>query len=189
VSWETTSSILDKADVPGNFQTNSATAIIANSWRSSNNDVKALEDRGQLFVFRPSAEEVHREISDAGWFRDTTVLRFIESRLDLIARPSFRLYVSAAELHAAADNGMDIDWRAMRAEELSAIAELWTSGKTAGDVQREFTHRFGCSRAHYFRRRRELLGENPRRRTGGKHVRNKTRQGPQRATPKKRSRK
>ena len=80
-------------------------AVVANRWRERDADVSALQDRGHVVVFQPGAAEVHREA--AGWFRDRTIYRFVESHLHLITRPSLRLYLNAAELRRAR-----LDWRA-----------------------------------------------------------------------------
>jgi hypothetical protein len=36
-------------------------ALIGNDWKTLNADVAALEDRGHVLVFEPTALEVHRQ--------------------------------------------------------------------------------------------------------------------------------
>lgn len=104
ISWESAASMLEKRNIPRQFETTSPVAIIANCWRSSNANVKALEDRGHVLVFAPSAEEVHREA--ATWFTDQEILDFVGQTLHLIETPSLRHYVLAAELKSA-----KMDWK------------------------------------------------------------------------------
>src|SRR5690606_37693665 len=91
-----------KAGVPREFVTKSRVVIICNDWRTLNRNVAALQDRGHVLVFRPSAAEVHAHACD--WFHDTEILSWFAANLHRIPDPSFRLYLRAAELRRA---GMD----------------------------------------------------------------------------------
>lgn len=104
VAWHSASAALEKSGIPQEFTTTSRVAIIANDWRTLNDNVLAVEDRGHVVVFEPDPVEVHRRT--AHWFWDQEIFDFLGARLHLIGQPSMRHYVKASELKAA-----DMDWR------------------------------------------------------------------------------
>ena len=104
LSWNSRTRQLDELGIPHRFSTTSKTAIIANDWQRLNLDVEALEDRGHVVHFQPSALEVHRQA--AQWFCDQEVFDFVGSRLSFFHQPSFRHYTSALELKNAG-----LDWK------------------------------------------------------------------------------
>jgi hypothetical protein len=59
---------LEKHGVPREFTTKSRVIIICNDWKTLNSNVTALQDRGHLLVFQPSAAELHRKAGE--WFKD-----------------------------------------------------------------------------------------------------------------------
>src|SRR5262249_35552582 len=79
-------------------------ALIGNEWKTLNADVAALEDRGHVLFFEPTALEVHRQA--AGWFWDQEIFDFVAARLHLIDQHSLRTYRQASELKQAG-----LDWR------------------------------------------------------------------------------
>src|SRR5262249_61191378 len=83
--------------------TTSRVALVGNAWQTRNADVAALEDRGHLLVFAPSALEVHRQA--AGWYWDQEIFDFVAAHLHLVAQHSLRLYRQAWELKQA---GLDL---------------------------------------------------------------------------------
>ena len=104
LNWQTEAKSLVKRDIPTEFTTSSRVAIVANQWRSLNADVAALEDRGHVLIFEPSALEVHRQA--ASWFWDKEIFDFVAAQLHLMTQPSLRTYVLAWELKVAG-----LDWR------------------------------------------------------------------------------
>jgi len=68
LGWHTASPALHREGVPRQFTTTSRVALVGNDWKTLNADVAALEDRGHVLVFEPTAWEVHRHA--AGWFWD-----------------------------------------------------------------------------------------------------------------------
>ena len=46
----------------------SRVAIIANAWKTLNDNVAAVQDRGHVLIFEPTALEVHQQV--ARWFWD-----------------------------------------------------------------------------------------------------------------------
>jgi hypothetical protein len=104
LGWHTLTPILELHDVPAQFTTTSSLALIGNDWKTLNADVAALEDRGHVLFFEPTALEVHRQA--AGWFWDQEIFDFIAARLHLIDRHSLRTYRQAWELKQAG-----LDWR------------------------------------------------------------------------------
>ena len=103
VGWHSAARSLEKAGVPREFITRSRVVIICNDWRTLNRNVAALQDRGHVLVFRPTAEEVHSKAGE--WFRDAEILEWFGANLHRIPEPSLRLYLRAAELRRAG-----IDW-------------------------------------------------------------------------------
>ena len=104
VAWQSAAAQLDKEGIPREFLTTSKVAILANDWRTLNDNVAAVQDRGHVLLFEPTAQEVHAQARS--WFQDEEVYRWFEAHLPLIAEPSLRHYVRAAELKAAG-----LDWQ------------------------------------------------------------------------------
>jgi len=104
LSWHTQTPILDRHDIPRQFTTTSRVTLIGNDWKTLNADVAALEDRGHVLVFEPTALEVHRQA--AGWFWDQEIFDLVAAHLHLIERHSLRSYAQAWELKRAG-----LDWR------------------------------------------------------------------------------
>src|SRR5215831_11602260 len=104
LGWHTMTPILELRDVPQQFSTTSRLALIGNDWKTLNADVAALEDRGHVLFFEPTALEVHRQA--ANWFWDQEIFDFVALHLHLIAQHSLRIYHQAWELKQAG-----LDWR------------------------------------------------------------------------------
>ena len=156
VSWNSDARRLAQRGVPSQFETRSNVAIIANDWRQSNQNVMALEDRGHLIHFAPSAVEVHRKV--ATWFWDQEVLDFFGERLQLIHQPSFRHYIAAAELKAAGLIWKDFALGRLLTGKLLAIAQLKASSRYQTEeerVQAFIDAGHGC-RATYFNLAKKL---------------------------------
>jgi len=160
VAWHSTTRSLDRDGVPREFTTTSRAIIISNDWRTLNRNVAALQDRGHVLVFRPTAAEVH--IKAVSWFQDPEILAWFEANLSRIAEPSLRLYLRAAELKRA---GMD--WK--RIAQLSPenlrqqlVLELRRDDQYASEKARvrEFIERGGGCRATYFNYLRRLRSAN-----------------------------
>ena len=96
VAWHSASRALEKAKIPREFVTTSRVIIICNEWKTLNRNVAALQDRGHVLCFRPSASEVHERAKE--FFRDEDVLSWFEDNLHRLLEPSLRLYLRAAEL-------------------------------------------------------------------------------------------
>jgi hypothetical protein len=104
LGWHTATPILELHNVPHRFTTTSPVALIGNDWKTLNADVAALEDRGHVLVFAPTALEVHRYA--ALWFWDQQIFDFVAAQLHLIGQHSLRTYRQAWELKQAG-----LDWR------------------------------------------------------------------------------
>jgi hypothetical protein len=114
IAWESDAPALRREGIPRRFRTASRVLIIANTWRTLNVNVAALEDRGHLRYFDPTPLDVH--VRTSVWFWDQEVFDFFGAHLHLIERPTMRLYRAAWELKQA---GMD--WRGQ-------ILSRWLSG-------------------------------------------------------------
>ena len=103
LSWWTKTS-LQCHGVPQAFTTKSRLVLIGNEWKTLNADVAALEDRGHMLIFEPTALEVHSQAAE--WFWDQQIFDLVADNLHLFAQPSLRTYVHAWELKCAG-----LDWR------------------------------------------------------------------------------
>jgi hypothetical protein len=156
LAWHSDARALQKRGIPREFTTESSTIIICNDWKTLNRNVAALQDRGHVLLFRPTASEVHREAGR--WFSDPIIYQWFEGQLHRIREPSLRLYVRARELKAA---GMD--WTVVLAEEAQnrrarLAAEILGSTEfhTTKERVEAFVQRGGGSRATFFNWRRRL---------------------------------
>jgi hypothetical protein len=104
LGWYTATPILELRGVPPQFTTTSPVALVGNDWKTLNADVAALEDRGHVLVFEPTALEVHSQA--ATWFWDQQIFNFVAAQLHLISQHSLRTYRRAWELKQAG-----LDWR------------------------------------------------------------------------------
>ena len=102
--WLTEAAALDSRGVPRRFTTTSRVVMVGNQWQTLSADVAALEDRGHVLVFAPSAVEIHHQA--AQWFWDQEIFDMVADHLHLMEQHSLRTYVSAWELKRAG-----LDWR------------------------------------------------------------------------------
>lgn len=156
VSWQTASTTLDKEGIPRAFETRSRVVIIANEWKTLDRNVAAVQDRGHVIRFEPTAAEVHREVQS--WFRDKEIYDWYGEHLALVTAPSMRQYVRAAELKAAG-----LDWRSIVLQDVlppttSLVAQLKADRRLRSEAERvrEFARRGGGCRATYFNHAKRL---------------------------------
>jgi hypothetical protein len=156
VAWHTDARSLERQGIPREFVTRSRVVIISNEWRTLNKNVGALQDRGHVLLFQPSAAEVHEQAGK--WFDDREIYGWFANNLHRVLEPSLRHYVRARELKAA---GMDwTDVLAADAENPRArlAAELLASTGYATTAERvnAFVEQGGGCRATFFNYRRKL---------------------------------
>ena len=155
VAWHSDARSLERQGIPREFTTKSRVVIISNDWKTLNKNVAALQDRGHVLLFQPSAAEVHAQAGK--WFDDPEIYQWFAANLHRMREPSLRHYVRARELKAA---GMDwTDVLAAEAENKRAriAAELLASdahGSTAERVK-AFVEQGGGCRATFFNYRAE----------------------------------
>src|SRR5579884_580636 len=154
--WLTDAASLDRRGIPRRFTTTSRVALIGNQWRTLNTDVAALEDRGHMLVFEPSALEVHRQA--AAWFWDQEIFDLVADHLHLLLPPSLRTYRHAFELKQAG-----LDWRrGVLSRCLSGpaleVARLKADPRFASEAARvqAFVQAGAGCRATYFRHAKKL---------------------------------
>ena len=150
VSWYTDAATLRRDEIPQEFSTTSRVALITNEWQTLNRDVAALQDRGHLVIFQPSALEVH--LRTAEWFWDQEIFDFVGERLHLIQEASLRHYLAAWELKQAR-----LDWKSLVLSRCLSgrallVAQLQADSKYSSEVQRvqAFIASGGGSRSTYF---------------------------------------
>jgi hypothetical protein len=155
LSWHTATPILQRHGVPLRFTTTSRVALVGNDWKTLNADVAALEDRGHVLWFEPTALEVHRQA--ASWFWDQEVFDFVAAHLHLIAQHSLRTYWQAWELKQAGLNW----WQAVLGRILSgpalAVARLKADPSFANEAARvrAFVQSgAGCRATYYYHAKR-----------------------------------
>lgn len=105
VTWQSAAAQLDKESIPKEFTTSSKVAILANDWKTLNDNVAAVQDRGHCLVFEPTFQEIHTQAKT--FFEDEEILAYFGENLHLLAEHSLRSYLRAAELKAAS-----LDWKA-----------------------------------------------------------------------------
>jgi hypothetical protein len=93
VAWHSDARSLERQGIPREFTTKSRVAIIANDWRTLDKNVAALQDRGHVLLFQPSAAEVHAQAGR--WFDDREIYEWFGANLHRIGEPSLRHYVRA----------------------------------------------------------------------------------------------
>ena len=156
VAWHSDARSLERQGIPREFTTKSRVIIISNDWKTLDKNVAALQDRGHVLFFQPSAAEVHCKAGE--WFDDEEIYQWFAANLHRVREPSLRHYVRARELKAA---GMD--WTEVLAHDADnprarLAAELLASGaysSTAARVQ-AFVEQGGGCRATFFNYRRRL---------------------------------
>src|SRR5438067_11264809 len=62
VAWHSDAKSLERQGIPREFTTKSRVVIISNDWTTLNKNVDALQDRGHVLLFEPSAAEVHAKV-------------------------------------------------------------------------------------------------------------------------------
>jgi hypothetical protein len=156
LGWHTATPILQRQSVPLRFTTTSRVALVGNDWKNLNADVAALEDRGHVLFFEPTALEVHCQA--AGWFWDQEIFDFVAEHLHLTVSPSLRTYRQAWELKQAG-----LDWRlAVLSRCLTGpallVARLQADPSFASEAARvrAFIDAGGGCRATYYHHSRKL---------------------------------
>ncbi|MFO0892646.1 MAG: hypothetical protein U0790_26325 [Isosphaeraceae bacterium] len=156
VAWHSDARGLERQGIPREFTTRSRVVIISNDWRTLNRNVAALQDRGHVLLFQPTAAEVHAQAGK--WFDDREIHDWFAANLHRVREPSLRHYVRARELKAA---GMD--WTEVLAAEdenprarLAAELLASTTHESTAARVRAFVEQGGGCRATFFNYRRKL---------------------------------
>src|SRR5271157_5950391 len=158
VAWHSDARGLERQGIPREFTTKSRVVIISNDWKTLNRNVAALQDRGHVLMFQPSAAEGHAQAGK--WFDDREIYEGFAANLHRVREPSLRHYVRARELKAAGMDRTDVlaaedeNRRARLAAELLASA---AHSSTAAQVK-AFVEQGGGCRATFFNYRRKLSG-------------------------------
>lgn len=160
VSWH--SRAIDDEEIPRSFATRSKVTVLCNEWRTVNDNMRAVEDRGIFIHFTPSVSEVHAKMAEASWFKDEEVFRFIGKHLHLITEPSIRYYLKASEMRTA---GIE-DWEGTtlrmlnpNVERLAIVSRLLADEGITNEAERvaKYVELTGCSQATFYRDRELLL--------------------------------
>ena len=156
VAWHSDARSLERQGIPREFTTTSRVIIIANDWKTLNQNVAALQDRGHVLLFQPGAAEVHAQAG--GWFDDPEIYGWFAANLHRVREPSLRHYVRARELKAA---GMD--WTEVLAAEVENPRARLAAALLADDAYattearaQAFVEQGGGCRATFFNWRRRI---------------------------------
>ena len=121
--------------IPKDFVTRSHVCIITNSWKSLNKHVGAVQDRGLLLLFHPTAECIHSyvgdELMDSEWF-DDDIFIFIGQHLSIVAEPSIRHYRNAKRLKDAGMNWREVLVESFGLSEIEALVLKLIAGTADG---------------------------------------------------------
>ena len=158
ISW-LSNAVTAVSGLPTEFVTTSNVMLIANEWRSLNDNVRALEDRTIILWFNPTIEEIHRRTAE--WFDEPEIYNFIGSYLLHIPQLSMRYYEKAKRLRNAGFQ----DWKKsllqmiLNDRTVAVVAGLQLDPLLPTDIQRirQFTAETGLSRATYYRVKANLL--------------------------------
>jgi len=90
VAWHSDARSLERQRIPREFTTRSRVVIISNDWQTLNKNVAALQDRGHVLLFQPTAAEVHQKAGT--WFDDEEIYGWFAQNLHRVREPSFRHY-------------------------------------------------------------------------------------------------
>lgn len=157
VAWHTAAvSQLEQEGLPRNFATRSRLLIIANDFKAANVNVEAVLDRGHHLLFDPTPEEVHRQVAE--WFTDEEVFRWFGAHLHLIAKPSMRHYVRAAELKSVGIDWLKVLMGEAFTETTLVVARLRSDPSFANEEARAraFVEQGAGCRATYFNHAKKL---------------------------------
>ena len=160
IAWHSDARSLERQGIPREFTTTSRVVIISNDWKTLNKNVAALQDRGHVLMFQPSAAEVHRKAGT--WFDDPEIYQWFAANLHRVREPSLRHYVRAKELKAAGMDWTDILAAETENKRARLAAELLASdayGSTTARVK-AFVEQGGGCRATFFNHRRKLASGN-----------------------------
>lgn len=157
VSWLSATRQLAMEKVPREFTTASRVCIISNDWNALfNRNLAAVEDRGHLVHFIPSAEEIHLRTGE--WFHDMEIYDWFGRQLHRISEPSMRHYYRALELKNAG-----LDWKKLTRlwpenPRRALVAEIMEDSRFETQEARaqEFIRRGGGCRATFFNHLRAL---------------------------------
>lgn len=165
LSWNTASisrgsrETSDGETIETSFYTSMRLIIIVNEWETLSEDVRALESRGIMVVFRPSAVEVHCEVFKGGWYHDQEVYDFVFSHLRYLSQPSIRHYVVASEQRMAGRPWQKrlLEWICPDIRH-AAILELMCDPTFESETKRaaEYHKRGYGSERQYWRLKKEL---------------------------------
>src|SRR5260370_18424149 len=156
LGWHTAAGVLHREGVPRQFTTTSRVALVGNDWKTLNADVAALEDRGHVLVFEPTAWEVHRHA--AGWFWDEEIFDFFADHLHPIAQHSMRTYHHAWETKRAALHWRKADLCRYLTGTALVVARLKANRNftTEAERVRAFVQSGAGCRASYFHHAKKL---------------------------------
>ena len=129
VAWHSDARSLERQGIPREFTARSRVVIFSNDWQTLNKNVAALQDRGHVLLFQPSAAEVHQHAGR--WFEDQEIYQWFAANLHRVREPSLRHYVRARESRPPAWTGPRSSPPRRRTRALGSSLRLWPAALTA----------------------------------------------------------
>lgn len=150
VAWHTTNHTMLAEDIPPSYTTDARVCFIVNEGKSRNKDFEALADRGLTINFKPAPKTILDE--SRKWFKDKTVIKFVEDHMKYIASLSMRDME-----HASGMRQCGLDWKkelseSLHIKELLLVEELLNDRHYPTDEKRikKFGDETGLSRTTWF---------------------------------------
>lgn len=150
LSWQTRT---NRVNSPMEFETTSKVMILTNRWDRLNEHIGAIEDRGILLQFVPSATEVHHFVVANKMPIDKEVMAYMENSLSMVLIPSIRYYVNLSIIKRE-----KLDWQStffetigLDADEIIAVKLHRQEGLTNTQKAKEFNRLTGKSEKTYSR--------------------------------------
>jgi hypothetical protein len=158
IGWHSDSRSLERQGIPREFSTKSRVIIVSNDWQTLNKHVAALQDRGHVVSFEPTAAEVHQRVR--AWFDDEEIYEWLGRNLHRIREPSQRHYRNARQLKRGGLPWTDVLAEADENKSARLAAELLASAEytSTKDRVKAFIQQGGGCRATFFNHRRKLAG-------------------------------
>ena len=164
VAWEKENNQMKSEGIATSFKTSSPVCLICNKFSfGRSNEFEAIADRGQLVIFDPSQQEVHKYA--ASWFpkqsqQAKAVYDYIGQRLDYMPDLSFRVYTkSLQQCNAKRDWKRIIEDIYCAAQDKQLIIDLEKDKTlTPGERLRKYQEKArNNSQGAYYKYRREIF--------------------------------
>ena len=130
VAWHTTSSLLEKSNVPASYETKSKVCVLTNNFRELTKKVSALKDRGWHIIFSPTDEEILDKIkeiipciNEELSFEEKIEVFYLIKEYSKFCEFSLRTFVKGLDLYKEC-RGKEISWKKILLNEMRINPKL-----------------------------------------------------------------